>query len=63
LEGGDPTGEAVKPQSVDRFVSAYCLDLLSENDMYEVLDLAQQSLHPERGLLLLAKLPGDTDLV
>lgn len=44
----------VDPHSVDRFVSTYCLDLLSEEDMYKVLDLAQESLKPETGLLLLA---------
>lgn len=43
-----------KGQTFDRFVSTYCLDLLSEGDMYEVLDLAQASLHPHRGILLLA---------
>ncbi len=54
LDGGDPNQLTVEPGSVDRFVSTYCLDLLSEEDMYDVLDLAQRSLHPEKGLLLLA---------
>jgi hypothetical protein len=54
LEGGDPNQLTVEPGSVDRFVSTYCLDLLSEEDMYDVLDLAQRSLHQENGLLLLA---------
>jgi SAM-dependent methyltransferase len=54
LENGDPTEIQVTPKSVDRFVSTYCLDLLSEEDMYKVLDLAEQCLDPDRGLLLLA---------
>jgi SAM-dependent methyltransferase len=54
LESGDPNDVSCELHSVDRFVSTYCLDLLSEEDMYKVLDLAQKSLHPERGLLLLA---------
>ena len=44
----------MKPRSVDRFVSTYCLDLMSEDDMYRVLDLAEGSLKPDTGLLLLA---------
>uniref|UniRef100_A0A7R9WM31 Methyltransferase domain-containing protein n=1 Tax=Craspedostauros australis TaxID=1486917 RepID=A0A7R9WM31_9STRA len=40
--------------SYDRFVSTYCLDLLCEQDMYQVLDIAKATLHPERGILLLA---------
>ena len=54
LEEGDPSQVTLTPGSVDRFVSTYCLDLLSERDMYSVLDTAQRSLHPERGLLLLS---------
>jgi SAM-dependent methyltransferase len=54
LESGDPNDVSFERHSVDRFVSTYCLDLLSEEDMYKVLDLAHNSLHPERGLLLLA---------
>ena len=54
LPSGAPEDVAIAPGSVDRFVSTYVLDLLSERDMYAVLDKAQQSLHPERGLLLLA---------
>lgn len=54
LAGGDPEEVVVAPGSVDRFVSTYVLDLLSERDMFAVLDKAQQCLHPERGLLLLA---------
>ena len=56
LESGDPNDVSVETmkKSVDRFVSTYCLDLLSEEDMYKVLDLAQKTLHPERGLFLLA---------
>ena len=38
----------------DRFVSTYCLDLLSEEDMYSVLALAEHCLHPTKGILLLA---------
>ena len=55
LASGDPATLEVPPSgSVDRFVSTYVLDLLSERDMNAVLDTAQASLHPERGLLLLA---------
>jgi len=53
LESGEPADVAIEPSSVDRVVSTYCLDLLSERDMYGVLDVAQRSLHPDRGLLLL----------
>ena len=52
-----PAGEpaTVEPRKkVDRFVSTYCLDLLSEDDMDGVLTLAQRSLEPRGGLLLLA---------
>ena len=54
LVDGDPSDVAVENRSIDRFVSTYSLDLLSEDDMYKVLDLAKACLHPERGLLLLA---------
>ena len=55
LSSGAPEDVADIPSGgVDRFVSTYVLDLLSERDMYAVLDKAQASLHPERGLLLLA---------
>jgi SAM-dependent methyltransferase len=54
LESGAPEDAAIPPGSVDRFVSTYVLDLLSERDMFAVLDQAQASLHPERGILLLA---------
>eukprot|EP00559_Dactyliosolen_fragilissimus_P001938 CAMPEP_0184866740 /NCGR_PEP_ID=MMETSP0580-20130426/23519_1 /TAXON_ID=1118495 /ORGANISM="Dactyliosolen fragilissimus" /LENGTH=194 /DNA_ID=CAMNT_0027366583 /DNA_START=10 /DNA_END=591 /DNA_ORIENTATION=- len=60
LRGGDPAcaheliGKNIGNQNVDRFISTYCLDLLSEDDMYGVMDLAENVLHPERGLLLLA---------
>lgn len=50
-EGG---GDATRSIVVDRFVSTYVLDLLSERDMNAVLDLAQARLHPTRGKLLLA---------
>ena len=53
LTGGEPEAAAV-PQRVDRFVSTYVLDLLSEDDMLRVLELARRALHPERGLLLLS---------
>lgn len=33
---------------------AVCSDLLSESDMYAVLDTAERSLHPDRGVLLLS---------
>eukprot|EP00929_Paragymnodinium_shiwhaense_P069447 TRINITY_DN35016_c0_g1_i1.p1 TRINITY_DN35016_c0_g1~~TRINITY_DN35016_c0_g1_i1.p1 ORF type:complete len:292 (-),score=48.00 TRINITY_DN35016_c0_g1_i1:250-1125(-) len=54
LADGEPSAVEVKEHSVDRFVSTYCLDLLSEEDMYKVLDLAERSLDPDSGLLLLA---------
>ena len=54
LQDGKPAQANVEPGSVDRFVSTYCLDLLSEKDMFGVLDAAQRCLHPQRGLLLLA---------
>lgn len=54
LKSGNPLDVSVEKSSIDRFVSTYCLDLLSEQDMYRVLDLAEHSLNPDRGLLLLA---------
>ncbi|KAL1528313.1 hypothetical protein AB1Y20_009668 [Prymnesium parvum] len=54
LASGAPRDAAVAPRSVDRVVSTYCLDLMSEEDMYGVLDLAERSLHPGRGLLILS---------
>ena len=54
LPSGAPEEVAVEPGSVDRFVSTYVCDLLCEADLYAVLDKAQASLHPERGLLLLS---------
>ena len=54
LESGNPRDVNVESESVDRFVSTYCLDLMSEEDMFRVLELAEQSLCPENGLLLLA---------
>ena len=55
LKSGDPSEISLNSrQSVDRFVSTFCLDLLSEEDIYKVLDLSQASLHPDRGLILLA---------
>lgn len=53
LASGDPSRATVPPARVDRFVSTYCLDLLSESDMFAVLDLAERSLRPD-GVLLLA---------
>jgi hypothetical protein len=54
LKGCHPNQLTVEPGSVDPFLSTYCLDLLSKEDMlYHILDLAQQSLHPEKGLLLM----------
>ena len=35
-----------------RFVSTYCLDLLSEEDMHSVLSLAEHCLHPNGKLIL-----------
>lgn len=55
LEDGDPSRvDSVVPHSWDRFVSTYCLDLLSEDDLYAVLDLAEVALRPDSGKLLLA---------
>ena len=54
LEDGEPSAVEVAPHSVDRFVSTYCLDLMAERDIYAVLDLAERSLEPSEGLLLLA---------
>lgn len=56
LESGNPTDiiPSIERHSVQRFVSTYCLDLLSEDDMYRVLDEAEYCLDPEEGLLLLA---------
>lgn len=54
LESGDPTDVDVKEGSVDRFVSTYCLDLMSEDDIYAVLDKAAKCLHQDDGLILLA---------
>lgn len=56
IANGDPRNlmRSYEANSVDRFVSTYCLDLLSEDDMYGVLDLAEQCLDKERGLLLLS---------
>ena len=57
LESGDPDDVGIGDlplRSYDRFVSTYCLDLLSEEDVYKVLDLAERSLDPQRGKLLLA---------
>jgi len=52
LEDGEPSSVHVKANSVDRFVSTYCLDLLSEEDMYAVLNLAERCLTPDGKLLL-----------
>jgi hypothetical protein len=55
LESGDPSDVIIESnKKVDRFVSTYCLDLMSEEDMYKVLDLAETSLCPDTGVLLLA---------
>ena len=62
LPDGEPTSiltnqtfhDITQPtKSVDRFISTYCLDLLSEEDMYKVLHVAQKVLHPEMGRLIL----------
>ena len=52
LDGGSPAAVRV-PAKAQRFVSTYCLDLLSEADMYGVLDAAERCLAPD-GLLLLS---------
>ena len=59
LESGNPDDVVVRQNNdhryyYDRFVSTYCLDLLSEEDMYKVLDLAETCLDPHHGRLLLA---------
>jgi SAM-dependent methyltransferase len=43
----------IPAKSYDRFISTYCLDLLCERDMYDVLTLAEHILHP-KGTMLLA---------
>lgn len=53
LPSGDPDHVQVDPNSIDRFVSTYCLDLLFEDDIYKILDLAKRALHRHDGLLLL----------
>jgi SAM-dependent methyltransferase len=52
LVNGDVANVA-KMETVDRFVSTYCLDLLSEEDIYKVLDFAEEVLDPQDGRLLL----------
>jgi len=54
LTDGDPSQlyQRIPPNSYDVFVSTYCLDLLSEEDMYSVLSLAQHCLCVEGKLLL-----------
>lgn len=54
LPSGDPAAATLPAAPVDRFISTYVLDLLSEDDMLRVLELARRALHPERGLLLLS---------
>ena len=57
LPSGNPAEDvrtAPTPGSVDRYVSTYVLDLLSEEDMYAVLSDAERRLDKQRGLLLLA---------
>ena len=53
LENGDPSELVLEDASIDRFISTYCLDLMSEEDMYKVLDKAEKCLDPDNGLLLL----------
>lgn len=54
LESGDPSKVEVVEGGVDRFVSTYCLDLMSEDDMYALLDKAAKCLCKDNGLILLA---------
>lgn len=54
LPDGDPCCLDVEKDSVDRFVSTYCLDLMSESDMYAVLEKAEECLDAKNGTLLLA---------
>mmetsp|Transcript_11194 Transcript_11194/g.17313 ORF Transcript_11194/g.17313 Transcript_11194/m.17313 type:complete len:127 (+) Transcript_11194:407-787(+) len=54
LPDGDPCYLDVEKDSVDRFVSTYCLDLMSESDMYTVLEKAEECLDSQNGILLLA---------
>lgn len=42
----------IPTNSYDRFISTYCLDLLSEEDMYKVLTLAEHLIHPEGEIIL-----------
>jgi len=51
---GDPSQlhQRIPSNSYDIFISTYCLDLLSEEDMYSVLSLAHRCLRPEGKLLL-----------
>merc|ERR1712032_1623495 len=56
LQDGEPSSAVANHAagSFDRIVSTYCLDLLSEQDMYTFLDMARQKLDPDSGMLLLA---------
>lgn len=57
LDTGEPAAAAKASgtvSKVDRYISTFVLDLLSERDMYAVLDDAQARLEPKTGLLLLA---------
>ena len=42
----------IPASSYDRFISTYCLDLLSEEDMYKVLTLAEHLIHPDGEIIL-----------
>ena len=54
INNGDPRKlvHSYKAKSNHQFVSMYCLDLLSRNDMYGVLDFAKQYFDKEQGILL-----------
>jgi len=53
LESGEPLDavssdqlQIVQPQSMDLFISTYCLDVMSETDMHSTLTLAERTLKP-----------------
>lgn len=56
MKNGNPNSliQTVPANHYHRFVSTYCLDLLSEEDMHSVLTLAEHCLRPKDGKLLLA---------
>ena len=55
IKDGNPLHllRTIPAKSYNRFISTYCLDLLCEKDIYDVLTLAEHILHP-KGTMLLA---------